>query len=97
MQQLCINHVDSVASICINLLRFDMMIVLSLLNEILIHCVTGWPHPRRIDRFLGAFGVLSCLFLSIVLQSGARLLIHTLNYWIEQSVVLDRAVNWECV
>ena len=34
-----------------------------------------------------AFGVLSCQFWSIVLQSGARLPIHTLNYWTEQSVV----------
>ena len=41
-----------------------------------------------IDRFLGdAFGVLSCQFWSIVLQSGARLPMHTLNYWTEQSVV----------
>ena len=41
-----------------------------------------------IERFLGdAFGVLSCQFWSIVLQSGARLPIHTLNYWTEQSVV----------
>ena len=40
-----------------------------------------------IDRFLGdAFGVLSCTFWSIVLQSGAWLQIHTLNYWTEQSV-----------
>ena len=31
--------------------------------------------------------VLSCQFWSIVLQSGARLPIHTLNYWTEQSVV----------
>ena len=30
---------------------------------------------------------LSCQFWSIVLQSGARLPIHTLNYWTEQSVV----------
>ena len=35
----------------------------------------------KIDRFLGdAFGVLSCQFWSIVLQSGALLPIHTLNY-----------------
>ena len=41
-----------------------------------------------IDRFLGdAFWVLFCQFLSIFLQSGARLPIHTLNYWTEQSVV----------
>ena len=41
-----------------------------------------------IDRFLGdAFGVLSCQVRSIVLQSGARLPKHTLNYWTEQSVV----------
>ena len=38
-----------------------------------------------IDRFLGdAFRVVSCQFRSIVLQSGARLPIHTLNYWTEQ-------------
>ena len=41
-----------------------------------------------IDRFLGdGFGVLTWQFWSIVLQSGARLPIHTLNYWTEQSVV----------
>ena len=33
------------------------------------------------------FRVLSHGFWSIVLQSGARLPIHTLNYWKEQSVV----------
>ena len=31
-----------------------------------------------------AFGVLSCQFWSTVLQSGARLPIHTLNYWTVQ-------------
>ena len=41
-----------------------------------------------IGRFLeDAFGVLSCQFWSIFLQSGARLPIHALNYWTEQSVV----------
>ena len=40
-----------------------------------------------INHFLGdAVGVLSCRFWSIVLQSGARLPIHTLNYWTEQSL-----------
>ena len=35
-----------------------------------------------IDRFLGdAVRVLSCLFWSTVLQSGAWLPIHALNYW----------------
>ena len=39
------------------------------------------------ERFLGdPFGVLSCPFWSIVLQSGARLPIHTLK-------LLDRAVS----
>ena len=33
------------------------------------------------------FRVLSCQFCSIVLQSGARLPIYTINYWTEQSVV----------
>ena len=41
-----------------------------------------------IDRFLGdSFGVLSCQFWRIILQSCARLPIHTLNYWTAQSVV----------
>ena len=40
-----------------------------------------------IDRFLlDAFGVLSCQFWSIVLQSGARLPMHTLNYFIRSGV-----------
>ena len=40
-----------------------------------------------IECFLGdAFGVLSCQFWSIVLQSGARLPIHTLNYWTVRAV-----------
>ena len=40
-----------------------------------------------IDHFLGdAFGVLSYQFWSTILQSGARLPIHTLNYWTVQSV-----------
>ena len=42
-------------------------------------------HDRSLLGY--AFGVLSCQFWSIVLQSGARLPIHTLNYWTEQSVV----------
>ena len=42
-----------------------------------------------IDYFLGdTFGVLSCQFWSTVLQFGARLPIHALNYWTVQSVVL---------
>ena len=41
-----------------------------------------------IDLFLGdAIVVLSCQFWSTVLPSGARLPIHTLNYWTVQSVV----------
>ena len=43
-----------------------------------------------IDPFLGdAFGILSCQFWSTVLQSGARLPLHTLNYWTVKSVVPD--------
>ena len=35
-----------------------------------------------IHRFLrDAFGFLACCFGSTVLQSGARLSIHTLNFW----------------
>ena len=44
---------------------------------------TSW----RVFHDRDAFGVLSCQFWSIVLLSGARLPIHTLNYWTEQSVV----------
>ena len=41
-----------------------------------------------IDHFLrDASGVLFCQFCSTVLQCFARLPIHTLNYWIVQSVV----------
>ena len=41
-----------------------------------------------IDHFLrDAFWVLSCPCWSTVLQCGARLPIHTLNYWTVQSVV----------
>ena len=40
-----------------------------------------------IDHFLrDASGVLSCPFWSSVMQCGARLPIHTLNYWTVQSV-----------
>ena len=41
-----------------------------------------------IDRLLGdSFGVLSCPFWSTVLPCGARLPIHTLNYWTVKSLV----------
>ena len=41
-----------------------------------------------VDHFLrDAFGVLSCPFWSTVLQCGAQLPIHTLNYWIVQQRV----------
>ena len=40
-----------------------------------------------INHFLGdGFVVLSCQFLGTVLQSGAPLQIHILNYWVVQSV-----------
>ena len=43
-------------------------------------------HDRSL--LLRCFRVLSCQFWSTVLQSGARLPIHTLNYWTVQFVVL---------
>ena len=68
--------------------------VLSILTQFLSNryqqvMVDGCPGEcSMIDRFLGgAFGVLSCQFWSAVLQSGARLPIHTINYRTEQSVV----------
>ena len=42
-------------------------------------------HDRSL--LVRCFRGLSCQFWSIVLQSGALLPIHTLNYWTEQSVV----------
>ena len=50
-----------------------------------------------IDRFLGdAFVVLSCSFWSTVLQCGARLPIHTLNYWSVVLVFLTTGVfEWD--
>ena len=42
---------------------------------------------RKSWRVFHYIRVLSCQFWSIVLQSGARLAIHTFNYWTELSVV----------
>ena len=59
--------------------------------EQLLKDLVSWLSPGEcsmMDRFLGdTFGVLSCQFWTTVLQSGARLPIHTLNYWTVQSVV----------
>ena len=53
-----------------------------------------------IDHFLGdAFGVLSCQFWRTVLQSGARLPIHTLNYCMDHAVIGARFLTggvFEC-
>ena len=49
----------------------------------------SWRVLHDSSLLAGCFRVLSCQFWSIVLQSGARLAIHTLNYWTEQSVVPD--------
>ena len=50
-------------------------------------CSVSRAASQRLGIFGDAFGVLSCQFWSIVRQSCARLPIHTLNYWTEQSVV----------
>ena len=51
-----------------------------------------------IDRSLAdAFGFLSCQFWSTVLQCGARLQIHTLNYWTVQCSQWCPVSNWGCV
>ena len=59
--------------------------------EPLLKDLVSWGSPGEcsmIDHFLrDASGVLSCPFWSTVLQCGARLPIHTLNYWTVQSVV----------
>ena len=61
----------------------------SVLNGDWSNSVPGRQFPKGMtDYFLGdAFRVLSYQFWSTVLQSGARLPIHTLNYWTVQSVV----------
>ena len=41
----------------------------------------------RLGKVIGLDGVFSCPFWSTVLQCGAPLPIHTLNYWTAQSVV----------
>ena len=57
----------------------------------LLKDLVSWGSPgecSRTDHFWrDAFGVLSCPFWSTVLQGGARLPIHTFNYWTVQSVV----------
>ena len=59
--------------------------------EQLLKDLVSWRSPGKysmIDHFLGdAFGFFSCQFWSTVLQCGALLPIHTLNYWTVQSVV----------
>ena len=69
----------------------DLWETLARFPEQLLKDLVSWGSPgdcSMIDRFLGdALEVLSCQFLSTVLQSGARLPIHTLNYWTVQSVV----------
>ena len=71
--------------------RWPLRIIFARLPELLRKDLVSWGSPGEcsmIDRFLGdAFEVLSCQFWSIVLQSGAWLPIHTLNYWTKQSVV----------
>ena len=54
----------------------------------------SWPvfHDRSL-LVRHAFGVLSCLFWSTVLQSGARLPIHTTGPWSKWCPVS----NWKCV
>ena len=58
--------------------------IFALFPEQLLNDLVCWGSPGEcsmIDHFVGdAFDVLSCQFWSTVLQSGARLPIHTLNY-----------------
>ena len=46
-----------------------------------------WQVFHEKSLLVGCFRVLSCLFWCSVLQCGARLPIHRLNYWTLQSVV----------
>ena len=65
--------------------RWLLRSIFALFPEQLLNGLVSWGSPGEcsmIDCFLGdAFGVLSCQFWSTVLQSGARLPIHTLNCW----------------
>ena len=47
----------------------------------------SWHVFRDRSLLVRCFRGLSSQFWSIVLHSGARVPIHTLNYWTEQSVV----------
>ena len=70
--------------------RWPLRSIFARLLQQLLKDLVSWSPGKcsMIDHFLGdTFGVLFCQFWSIVLQSGAQLPIHTLNYWTEQSVV----------
>ena len=70
--------------------RWPLRSIFAWFLEQLLKDLVSWGSPGEcslIDRFLGdAFGVLSCQFWSTVLQSGARLPIHTLNYCMDRAV-----------
>ena len=55
----------------------------------------SWHVFRDSSLLVRCFRGLSCQFWSIALQSGARLPIHTLNYWTEQSGC--PVSSWGCV
>ena len=63
----------------------DLKSIFTLFPEQLLKGLVSWGSPGKystIDCFLGdVLGVLSCPFWSTVLRCGARLPMHTLNYW----------------
>ena len=78
------------------MMKYDDLVKLGVTFEKHLRSVSLAPSERlgilrefsMIDHFLrDASGVLSRPFWSTVLQCGARLPIHTLNYWTLQSEV----------
>ena len=71
--------------------RWLLRSIFARIPEQLLNGLVSWGSHGKYsmtDCFLGdAFGVLSCSFWSAVLQCGARLPIHIINYWTVLSMV----------
>ena len=71
--------------------RWLLRSIFALFPEQLLNDLVSWGNPGKysmIDCFKGdALGVLSCQFWSTVPPFGARLLMHTLDYWAALSAV----------
>ena len=79
----------------------DIWFQTNLWEQLLLRDLVSWGNPGEcsmIDHFLrDASEVLSCPFWSTVLQCGARLPIHTLNYYTVHSVVVPGSYLGVCL